>query len=835
MLSQVKSLPEKKREQYLFLDTEGQHILREIAILNYQGKLIYEAFVEDHYNNENIRLNLKPLEIIVAEINNIIQDKTIVCHNTEHDRKILINSFHEQGLSFPKIEFICTVKLAQEYNPHFPSYSLSFLAKQLRLKIKGQFFRDNQAHAAYYDAQFTHQLFLYLVKQMTAKSHNYSDLKNYHNPFSSSRVDDPFQDHPDYQEIYQTEFNRLKAILAEIKADSNHQSKGVLIIGEAGTGKTHLIMRIAQQLLQRNRLLFIRQPNNANTVLSHTYARILESFFQPVPGKNRSQIELLIAHSFTKILSSIERVTNTQQGKKLISDLQDDSLSLFNRLGAEDTTRHRKNWDIIERNILEWWTNKYSISDYSNNLLQGLIKFCRYSKSDYKKLVRFWLAGNELAVEEAEKIGLKNWTEDLSREEFALEAIKVFANLSTLDEPLIIVFDQLEGLGLAQNKNILSSFGSAIKEIITHIPNSLIILNLFPNRWQKFQQYFDEAVTDRLRQNIVTLNRPNEEKLEQILTLKAKLVELKLPEIFTDEELIDTLNQSSIRKVVNRASDYFNYKAYNIPLPDDGIIKSKTKTSLDLEDRVHNLENILLQIAQLINPLVNFNNQEIDLGEIIDKVPTFTGQYSNKTEIKVKQNKQDKSTSKINLVKQKLFSYLDSKKQLINQEYEKPQIITDSDDIGKLTTIIESFTIADEKLEINQLRLGKRKIPEHLRISNDKTNIVIAFLHVGGTVFAPRIKNFNELVVSYPQFKFNLFRDAREPKITGKVGKLEIGKLNHTKNGKFILMAQENRVNFELIYQLIIDIQEQDLEIDLKETIKLLPDYFSPYWLTDFL
>ena len=833
MLSQVQSLREKNRKNYLFLDTEGQKILREVAVLNYQGKLIYEAFVEDHYNNENIRLKLKPLEIIISEINEIIQEKTIVCHNAEHDRKILINSFRQQELSFPSLEFICTVKLAQEYNPHYPSYSLSYLAKQLRLKVTEQFFRDNQAHAAYYDAQFTHQLFFYLIKQMTAKSHNYSDLKNYHNPFSSSRVDDPFQDHPDYKEIYKTEFNRLKAILAEIKTDSNYQSKGVLIIGEAGTGKTHLIMRIAKELLQRNRLLFIRQPNNADTVLSHTYARILESFFQPVPGRNRSQIELLIAHSFTNILSSIERVTNTQQGKKLISDLQNDSLSLFNRLGTEETIRHRKNWDIIERNILEWWTKKYSISDYSHTLLQGLIKFCRYSKPDYKTLVRRWLAGNELTVEEAEKIGLKNWNEDLSREEFALEAIKVFANLSTLDEPLIIVFDQLEGLGLIQNKNILSSFGSAIKEIITHIPNSLIILNLFPNRWQKFQQYFDEAVTDRLRQNIVSLNRPNEEQLKQILALKANLVELKLEEIFIDEELTDTLNQSSIRKVVNRASDYFNYKAYNIPLPDDNT--DKIKVPLNLEDRVHNLENILQQIAQLINPLVNFNHQEIDLGEILDQSPTLIEEKGNKIEIKVKQNQTGKSKNKINLVKQKLFSYLDSKKQLINQEYEKPQIITDSDDIGKLTTIMESFTIADEKLEINQLRLSKRKIPEHLLISNDKTNTVIAFINLAGSIFTSRIKNFNELVISYPQFKFNLFRDIREPKITGKVGKLELEKLKYTKNGKFILMDQENRVNFELIYQLIIDIQEQDLEINLKEAIKFLPDYFTSYWLTDFL
>lgn len=95
--------------------------------------------------------------------------------------------------------------------------------------------------------------------------------------------------------------------------------------------------------------------------------------------------------------------------------------------------------------------------------------------------------------------------------------------------------------------------------------------------------------------------------------------------------------------------------------------------------------------------------------------------------------------------------------------------------------------------------------------------------------------NFNDLVISSPKSKFQLFRDIREPEIKGKVGKLRIEQLNNTKNGKFMLMEQENRVNFELIYNLIIDIQQQDLEVDLTEAIQLLPIYFKSYWLMSLL
>jgi len=42
----------------------------------------------------------------------------------------------------------------------------------------------------------------------------------------------------------------LKSILVEIKHDPNHQSKGAVVIGEAGSGKTHLMMRLDKRVTQ---------------------------------------------------------------------------------------------------------------------------------------------------------------------------------------------------------------------------------------------------------------------------------------------------------------------------------------------------------------------------------------------------------------------------------------------------------------------------------------------------------------------------------------------------------------------------------------------------------
>ena len=176
--------------------------------------------------------------------------------------------------------------------------------------------------------------------------------------------------------------------------------------------------------------------------------------------------------------------------------------------------------------------------------------------------------------------------------------------------------------------------------------------------------------------------------------------------------------------------------------------------------------------------------------------------------------------------KTSLEIYLEQQHQLIKDNYSDLQIINDADDIGKMIQIAEAFSNINY-LKLDSLRLGKRKIPEHIWIQTLKQNTVIAFLSVDGNSFTARIKNFNDLVVQEKDFNFYLFRDARKPKITSKVGKLEKEKLGNTTNGIFITMTKEQRVNFELIYKLVIDFYNQDLpfEVNIEELLQQLTDY----------
>lgn len=798
---------------FIVIDTEGSPELREVAIVDSKGKVIYHAFPKEHPENRNQRVNLKPLSEILQDFQRLAQGKITVFHYAEHDLQVLRRSCYKARVKWQDVRVACSWELAKQKFPKLESHGLEYLSKQLNLKVENKIFNPELAHAASYDAAYTYQLYIKLKEQEIQKG-----LQNAPNPFGHSRVDTPFQEHVDLIAIYHSEFELLKSILQDIKHDRNHQSKGAVVIGEPGCGKTHLIMRMAKELLKTNRLLFIRQPNNADAILFHIYSRILESLVETVAGTEYTQLEYLFARSSTQIIQSREIKSNKDQ--EILAFLEENPLHLYRYLGAEGTSKKQDNWETLERRIREWWDKTYAQVGYSAQILKGIIKFCRYTHPWRRELVTRWLAGNELTPEEAEQVGLPRWNEEISRETFALEAITVLSKLSILDQPLIIVFDQLEGLGLAHNHQILHSFGEAVKEIFTHVCNSLIVLNLFPDRWEQFQTFFDGSIVDRISQHIVKLNQPENQKLKDILALKLQANNLELDTLFDSEDLEDILNQNSIRAVLNRAADYYRYKVHGISLPLRITPQNQRSIEFTSYQRLLRVENELAALKETVSTLLR-----VIPGEVLES-KTEQSNIDENLDIEVFKGRSDLPKNEIDIIEQ----YLQEKQAVLKIEYEKPQIITDSDDIGKLSTIAEAFQTI-HPLEIGVLRLGKRRIPEHIVLKVRNQERVIGCLQCDSNSFTTKIKNFNELVVNHKNKRFELLRDMRQPAIKGEVGKREIEKLQNSSNGNFVLLERQARIELELFYYLIVDVQNRDLEVSLDKTFQILCERFPQQWI----
>jgi Cdc6-like AAA superfamily ATPase len=641
------------------------------------------------------------------------------------------------------------------------------------------------------------------------------------NPFSNSRVDNPFQDHIDLDSLNHQQFARLETILKDIKNDNNHQTKGAVIIGEAGSGKTHLIMRLAKTHLKSNRLLFIRCPNNPDGVIYHIYSRILESLMEMVDDRY-NQLDYLIAKSFGNIWNEmVLEQRQTAISERISKIIEKNPLDIFDSLEKEGAKKNLDHWGFIEKKFNEWANKHFATGNHS--ILKALVKQTRYTDTNYKELVRRYIYLHELEENELEKIGLPDISSMENQEELALNAIKVLAQLSLMDEPLIMVFDQLESLGESYAHETLLSFGSALREIFTQIPNSLVILNLFPDRWQHFKNRFDNSIIERIGQSEIILETPNQQILKDIVLQRANKVEIDISKVFQSEDWQKILIQSTIRSALNWAANYYRFRVENIPLP----ITFKSFEE-EMREEITILKNRVFELEQKL--FTESSSIVVEIPELkLHELPPIL-----QPTLPIEKPKSiSKKEVKIDLEKQ-LQNYLQHHQLILEQNYEKLTIIDDNDDIGKLRLILENFKeISDFDLDV--ARLGKSVLPANIEIHTKQWVVVIGFLQMSATYFTNRIKHFNELVINNKDVYFRLYRDIRQPQITGKVGKEEIEKLKNSKKGDFILLEKEQRIQLELFYQLINDIINKDQEFPLKETLEFLKTHYKEHFLIKIL
>lgn len=635
------------------------------------------------------------------------------------------------------------------------------------------------------------------------------------NPFSNSRVDNPFQNHIDLDSLNHQQFAQLETILKDIKNDYNHQTKGTVIIGEAGSGKTHLIMRLAKTHLKSNRLLFVRCPTNPDGVTYHIYSRILESLMEKVDDRY-NQLDYLIAKSFGNIWKEITiQQRQTAMSERISKIVDNNPLDIFERL--EKSNVNIDIWNAIE-NIFIKWINK-SFNHLNQFILKAFVKQTRYTDKRYKDLIRRYIYLYELEKDELEDLGLPSISNIKNREELALEAIQVLSHLSLMDEPFIIVFDQLESLGENYARDTLLSFGSALREIFTHIPNSLVILNLFPDRWQYFKDCLDSSVIERVGQSEIILDRPTRQILEDIIIQRAIEYHVDLSNVFIVEDWQKILIQPTIRSALNCAANHYRLRIENIPLPI--IFKSfeeETKEEIAaLKTRIIELEKIVFHQQQTISHHSNSVTVPLEIPTHKKSSPTiFENTFQTELE-------------------QQLYDYLQHHQSVFEQRYEKPMIIDDHDDIGKVRTIIESFR-EFINFEMEYPRLGKRVFPPCLEIQTPDWNVVIGFLQVNGSAFTSRIQNFNTVVINTKDVYFRLFRDVRLPEIKrGTIGSLEIEKLKNTRKCNFSILERDQRIQLELLYQLMSDIINKDQDFPLKETLEFLKAYYKDHFLMKIL
>jgi Cdc6-like AAA superfamily ATPase len=344
------------------------------------------------------------------------------------------------------------------------------------------------------------------------------------------RVDTPWDHVPDLPEYNGVAYRRIVRDLERIRRDNDRSrgegdpaatsSRGVLVLGEAGTGKTHLLMRVARNLSESNHILFVRKPNNEEAVAQHIWANIVSSLTRTLPtsATSRSQLDDLLAHVFSHVLipefeRDIEGDINVEQRQRWVSQLRADPYNLFLMLGEGE--RRQDNLRAIRKRTLRYMLANHP--DVDQRIAHALITYCFVTTPDRKRLLLTWLAGQDIDETEAQTIGLPpRWVEiqenstDISTqqqsEEQALRAIRTIGTLSTHYQPLILAFDQLEGL--RGEDRLTCRWGDVVREIFTMTPNFLVVTCIFPSLWESwFKKMLDQSAAERISQQVIELEK----------------------------------------------------------------------------------------------------------------------------------------------------------------------------------------------------------------------------------------------------------------------------------------------------------------------------------------
>lgn len=821
-------------QDFRVIDTEGTPVLREVAVYTSRGELLLEARVPDHNDSYFTADLARPLPDLLRELRPLLEGYRLVAHNAAHDRAVLEASFRSCGLNPPPLEWDCTMAMAQSLHPQLESYALAPLCDDLGV-AEEPFCRD-QAHQAAYDARYTYFLYRSLQRDEHCRR-----LTHAANPFNSSRVDTPFQRFADDQKVNQAAFQQLSSLLRSVAGDPNLQSQGAVLLGEPGTGKTHLVMRLAREVLQNNRLLFVRQPTQADHVLFHIFSRTLESLVEQVGDTGHSQLELLLIRAIRRIWKDDDSEVSSDREIRNAMDAED-----LSRLGLDGSDARRQRWERIEKRLLRWWGDQQGAAGYGRQILQGLLRFCRYSDPRLRESCRRWLATGEYEPIERELEGLSPWNDAQLREEFSLQAMRVIGRLCSLDQPLILVFDQLEGLWLEGNRRILLNFGQVVKELFTHVPHTLILLTMFPDRWRAFQQDFDGSITDRVGQHLISLEQPRPELLEEIIDLRLQPLGATTRSLFRPSELDSLLGKPSIRSCLNRAGDLFEHHINGLPLPRDQRMGTDRASPHDsdstLQSRMLQLEQQLEQVLQRLNQLESAQ-RPIQSASV---KPTDAVPMDDPTECTAPlqameaESNHDSGSRDISEAEHEFLRYRKSCLATLEERWKKPQIVDGSDDAGKLNQIC----LAHEQIltiKTDALKLGGKRIPDNVLIRANQRSWCVAFLHVSNAnAITARLNNLNQLVSRQRHIHFILMRDEfsttiRSPGAMAAMEAFRNGSGDGQQRTHWKPLNLERRVALEFSFQLVTDILNREIDIPLMDGLNLLARYEPDNWIVRLL
>jgi len=429
------------------------------------------------------------------------------------------------------------------------------------------------------------------------------------NPFLSSSVGDPWiSKYPDVLSINEHAFNGIKDLMLH-KSDNPALNCACLILGEVGSGKTHLISRMLNYSKKSDfefTFSYIQPIEDSGQIFSYLLKETIVNLCYPL--ENRifgslwdSQLYRLVDniikevepnyrfHSsmntalFNSVHSGIKKKSIL---KRLQNKILDFSLLTSNENNGKITNKYyKKAIDLLRRTYPE----------ISKKLLYILFD---YVNPNTQAVAIEWLKGNVLDEEDSNMLHVLDKSR-LSIPALEHEAREILISIGILlgryKMPMLVCFDRLENLDTDLQ---IHALGKMIEFLVDKVQAMLPLVCFRGQQWEeKFRYKLNQHVVSRLSNNQFSLKACNDSQAIEIIEsrLNSVLGNRGIEQLpLNIDELQDMFHDRlySPRNIINMANEklrnFLNQKPEKKELPIEQIQKifdKQKKTILENLDR----------------------------------------------------------------------------------------------------------------------------------------------------------------------------------------------------------------------------------------------------------
>ncbi|MEH1925083.1 AAA family ATPase [Nostoc sp.] len=304
-------------------------------------------------------------------------------------------------------------------------------------------------------------------------------IKQSLNPFDNFAAGNFWEEEEQFttvDSIHQEALTQIKSVLDQIYQD--HQTRTLILYGDAGVGKTHFMGRLKQRLNNEAFFVYIEPFPQSDHIWRHILRHTVDSLVNAPAGQANSQL-ILWLKSF---LSTIGHDLQSEQ-RGFIDRIQ----GLFGKTKTSSKADRKLFIDILKKNI-------GTRGIYNANEFFGVLY--DLTNPDLNSLACEWLKGDGLDEESLQKLQINK---SIDNEDTARGILGNFSKISGKTQPIVLCFDQLDNIARLSDGSIDLQ---ALFNVNSTIYNGkwqgfLIIISVRTSTWNENYKRIQPADLDR--------------------------------------------------------------------------------------------------------------------------------------------------------------------------------------------------------------------------------------------------------------------------------------------------------------------------------------------------